>query len=252
MTTAVSFAMFGLLFAMPQYFQEVRGADALGSGLRLLPMVGGMLAGMISGARLSVPTQGPLRRVGTRARRCAHPHRPRLRDHGRGHGDGSVHQGSHLTGYGAAWIAIAGLGLGLAMPPAMNVALSQLSAERSGSGSAVISALRQVGATIGVAILGTLISNAYTAGCRRTDCRPRWRRSREARSRVVSRPPGCSSRRAAGEVRTAFVHGMDIMLWTCGGIALAAALLGVAFLPGGPRLASLLRRTRSLAAGTGM
>jgi hypothetical protein len=33
------------------------------------------------------------------------------------------------------------------------------------------------------------------------------------------------------DVRTAFVHGMDIMLWTCGGIALVAALLAVAFLP---------------------
>ena len=28
-------------------------------------------------------------------------------------------------------------------------------------------------------------------------------------------------------VRTAFVHGMDIMLWTCGGIAVACALLAV-------------------------
>jgi hypothetical protein len=32
-------------------------------------------------------------------------------------------------------------------------------------------------------------------------------------------------------VRTAFVHGMDIMLWACGGIALASALLALAFLP---------------------
>ena len=46
-------------------------------------------------------------------------------------------------------------------------------------------------------------------------------------------------------VRTAFVHGMDIMLWTCGGIAVGCALLAVIFLrapraaapqdaPGGP------------------
>jgi hypothetical protein len=33
------------------------------------------------------------------------------------------------------------------------------------------------------------------------------------------------------EVHDAFVHGMDIMLWACGGIALTAALLAVAFLP---------------------
>ncbi len=112
-----------------------------------------------------VTAQGPLGCDGTRARGRADPHRRRLRDHGRRHGAWEPSpQVASSTGYAAAWIAIAGLGLGLAMPPAMNVALSQLSAERSGSGSAVISALRQVGATIGVAILGTLISNAYTAG----------------------------------------------------------------------------------------
>jgi hypothetical protein len=33
------------------------------------------------------------------------------------------------------------------------------------------------------------------------------------------------------EVRSAFIHGMDIMLWTCGGIAVASALLALAFLP---------------------
>jgi hypothetical protein len=31
-------------------------------------------------------------------------------------------------------------------------------------------------------------------------------------------------------VRSSFVHGMDLMLWTCGGIAVGCALLAVAFL----------------------
>src|SRR6202035_665495 len=41
-----------------------------------------------------------------------------------------------------------------------------------------------------------------------------------------------------GSVRTAYVHGMDVMLWACGGIALTSALLALAFLP---RTASLGR-----------
>ena len=65
------------------------------------------------------------------------------------------------TGFAAAWFAVFGLGLGLAMPQAMNAALSALSAERSGSGSALISAMRQVGATIGVAVLGTVLDSVY-------------------------------------------------------------------------------------------
>jgi len=33
------------------------------------------------------------------------------------------------------------------------------------------------------------------------------------------------------DVRSAFVHGMDLMLWTCGGIAVACAVLALLFLP---------------------
>jgi hypothetical protein len=33
------------------------------------------------------------------------------------------------------------------------------------------------------------------------------------------------------DVRSAFVHGMDLMLWTCGGIAVVCAVLALLFLP---------------------
>jgi len=36
------------------------------------------------------------------------------------------------------------------------------------------------------------------------------------------------------EVQTAFVHGMDTMLWVCGGITLASAILAFVFLPRRP------------------
>ena len=47
--------MFGIFFAMPQYFQEVQGANAMGSGLRLLPLIGGLVVGMIDSTRLATP-----------------------------------------------------------------------------------------------------------------------------------------------------------------------------------------------------
>jgi hypothetical protein len=40
-----------------------------------------------------------------------------------------------------------------------------------------------------------------------------------------------TARRARCCWRTAFVRAMDVMLWVCGGIALAAAVLALAFLP---------------------
>src|SRR5690348_9043137 len=82
LSTLISFAMFGIFFAMPQYFQEVRGADAMGSGLRLLPMIGGMVIGMIGSTRLASPRQaadgtpGPRRASGKGRARVGSPSMP--------------------------------------------------------------------------------------------------------------------------------------------------------------------------------
>jgi MFS transporter, DHA2 family, multidrug resistance protein len=231
LATLVSFAMFGIFFAMPQYFQEVQGANAMGSGLRLLPMIGGLVVGMIGGTRLASPRSGTgvplagakgLVTVGFTIMAVA-----------LAFGAGT-HVGSG-TGFAAAWLAAFGLGLGLAMPQAMNAALSALSAERSGSGSALISAMRQVGATIGVAVLGTVLGSVYRAHLS-LDGLPAAAAA-TAKSSVVA---GVGVAHALGsaslleEVQTAFVHGMDAMLWVCGGIALASAILALIFLPRRP------------------
>src|SRR5215469_12713181 len=42
-TVAVSVALFGLMFVIPQYLQSVAGNDPISAGLRLLPMMGGLL-----------------------------------------------------------------------------------------------------------------------------------------------------------------------------------------------------------------
>jgi hypothetical protein len=73
---------------------------------------------------------------------------------------GAVTKVNSGTGFAAPWFTAVGLGLGLAMPAAMSAAIGAISAERSGSGSALISAMRQVGATIGVAVLGTVLSKS--------------------------------------------------------------------------------------------
>src|SRR3984885_13548598 len=57
LSTLVSFALFGILFAMPLYFRDVRGLDSLGAGVWLLPRIGGMVVGMIAGTRLQTPAK---------------------------------------------------------------------------------------------------------------------------------------------------------------------------------------------------
>jgi EmrB/QacA subfamily drug resistance transporter len=234
LATLMSFAMFGLMFALPQYFQDVRGANALGSGIRLLPMVGGMLVGMLGGTRLMSPR--PAAGDGAARPPAAGPRGVLTSGYllmAVAMGLGAFTSLGSSTGYTLAWVALAGLGVGLVLPASMGVALGALSAERSGAGSALLTAMRQVGSTIGVAILGTVISNSYASGVADTAARLPAQAAAAVRSSVgggaeVAGKLGSSS--LLDTVRTAFVHGMDQMLWTCGGIAVACALLAVVVL----------------------
>ena len=203
----------------------------MGSGLRLLPMIGGMVIGMIGGTRLASPRQAAdgtasaplasakgLVTVGFAVMAVAL-------------GFGATTRVSSGTGFAAAWFAVFGLGLGLAMPQTMNAALCALSAERSGAGSALISAMRQVGATIGVAVLGTVLGSVYRSHLVVTGLPDRPRRPPRAAWWRASRSRTSGSASLLDSVRHAFVAGMDTMLWVCAGIALVSAILAVIFLP---------------------
>jgi len=227
LSTLVSFALFGILFAMPLYFRDVRALDSLGAGLRLLPMIGGMIVGMLGGTRLQKPDSTGAPRVGAKAMVTAG-----FAVMAAALVAGAFTSTSSGTGYGAAWFAVAGVGLGLAMPSALNAALGALSAERSGAGSALLTAFRQVGATLGAAILGTVLNSAYQSRLDLTGlpaATASLARSGVSQGAEVARRLGSAS--LLSSVDTAFVHALDVMLWCCAGIALAAGLLGLAFLP---------------------
>ncbi len=231
LATLVSFAMFGIFFAMPQYFQEVQGANAMGSGLRLLPMIAGLVVGMIGSTRLASPrhaggqVRAPLASVkglvtvGFAVMAAALA-------------IGTTTRIASGAGFSGAWLSVFGLGLGLAMPQTMNAAIGALSAERSGSGSALISAMRQVGATIGVAVLGTVLGSIYRGHLGVTGLPAAA--AAAARGSVVA---GVRVARELGSAtllssaRSAFVQGVDTMLWVCAGIAIACAVLALIFLP---------------------
>ena len=147
----LSFVLFGMLFAVPQYTQIVLGADAQGSGVRLLAVMAGMLVVTPIGPRLTG-------RLGHRAvtatgfavlavalwvasRTTITSGDPRL----------------------IAWMVLAGLGLGLALPAALDAALADLDRDASGTGSAVLQSLRQVAGTFGAAVLGSVLNARYRA-----------------------------------------------------------------------------------------
>ncbi len=233
LTTFVSFAMFGILFAMPQYFQGVRGLDSFATGLRMLPMIGGMVIGMIGGTRLQTPPRGPDGSpagdppVGPRALVTAG-----FVVMAAGLAVGATTSAASGSAFTAAWYAVAGLGLGLAMPAAMNAALGALTAERSGSGSALITAMRQVGATIGVAVLGTILLSAYRS---QLDLGGLPATAASAVRTGIAAGVGVAAKLHSAallvSVRDAFAHGLDVMLAVCAGIAGLSALLALVFLP---------------------
>ena len=57
--------------------------------------------------------------------------------------------------------AVAGLGLGLVLPQATNGILASVPRERSGLGSAVNDGMSELGGSLGVAILGSLLALGY-------------------------------------------------------------------------------------------
>jgi Na+/melibiose symporter-like transporter len=220
LATMVTFAMFGLLFAVPQYFQAVRGTDALGAGLRLLPLIGGLLVGAQTADRLA-PRIGAKVTVALGFALLA-----------AGLGAGATTSLHTSDAFTLTWIAVLGAGLGFALPTAMDAALSALSKERSGAGSALILAVRQVGATIGVAVLGSVLNAGYHARLDLTGLPPQLAEVvSDSAAAGVAVAHQLGSAALLTSVRAAFLHGMDLLLLTCAGLAVVGVVLALGFLP---------------------
>ncbi|KUO11861.1 DHA2 family efflux MFS transporter permease subunit [Streptomyces sp. DSM 15324] len=219
--TVVMFVLSGLMFVLPPYLQAVLGNDALGTGVRLLPLMGGLLVASRA-AQPVVARFGPRAVVSTGLMVLAF----------------AALLGTRTTvdsGYGftALWLSITGFGFGFAVVPAMDGALGALPADRAGSGSGLLMTLRQVGAAIGIALLGSLLSAAFRdrldvtglpAGAAGTA------RDSVVAAHLVAEKAG--SAHLAASANDAYVHGMTLALLVCGIAALVSALLAAAFLPG--------------------
>jgi MFS transporter, DHA2 family, multidrug resistance protein len=213
-------AMIGVLFTMPQYFQGVVGTDAMGSGLRLLPLIAGLVVG-------AVPADRVVRLVGAKATAAV----------------GFVilavglllgARTSAAAGgvFVASWMAVVGVGMGLALATASSAALAELSEERSGVGSAVLQAVNKVGGPFGTAILGSVLSSGYLAHVDVSGLPAATATTvRQSIFGGVAIAHQIGSASLLESVRTAFVHGMDAALLVSAGIALAGGVLTWLFLP---------------------
>jgi EmrB/QacA subfamily drug resistance transporter len=142
----------GFLFVITLYLQQVRGDSPLRAGLSLLPAmlvtaVAAPVAGQISGhrgPRIPLVASGLLIAAGMAL----------LLDLGPG------------TSFARIVIALAviGAGLGLVNPPITNIGVSGMPPAQAGVASAVISATRQFGSVLGVAVMGDLVTTGVSSG----------------------------------------------------------------------------------------
>jgi EmrB/QacA subfamily drug resistance transporter len=150
--TITFFALFGFIFLVTQYFQLVRGYGSLSTGARILPVALSIAVASVVGAALAP-------RIGTKV---------------------VVTTGMLLFGAAVLWISTAsvttsyarevvpqmvlmGLGMGLISTPATESILLVLPPARAGVGSAVNDATRELGGTLGVAVVGSIFSSVFGA-----------------------------------------------------------------------------------------
>jgi MFS transporter, DHA2 family, multidrug resistance protein len=215
------FGLFGVLFALPQYFQAIAGLDPQGSGLRLLPVVVGLVAGALPadrvaariGAKLTVAAGACVVVAGTLI--------------------GSTLGTSSGDPFIAAWTFVVGAGGGLAFATAASAALVELDAERAGIGSALLQAVVKLGPAFGASVLGSVLNGTYQAQVNVAGLPGAAADAVRASvfgGLAVAQQLGSSE--LADSVRQAFVAGIDDAARVTAVITTASIALALLFLPG--------------------
>jgi Na+/melibiose symporter-like transporter len=219
--TLVSFALFGLLFVVPLYLQFVLGHDALETGIRLLPLIGGFIVGVGAGTRIAG-------RIGHKI-----PIAVGLALTGIGMIIGTQTDRASDFAFASLWYAITGLGIGAALTPSMDAVMAVLPPERSGSGIAITMTLRQAGGALGVALLGSLLSQVYTNNVDVSALPPpAAETAHDSIAGALAVAARLGQPALAESARLAYIDGMNTVLIACAIITLLGSVLTLIFMPG--------------------
>jgi DHA2 family methylenomycin A resistance protein-like MFS transporter len=147
-------AVYGLIFVLSLYFQQVNGLSPLATGLAFVPMFGAVLpinliaprAAERFGARPVIAAGAAIAAAGCGALMLIGPDTP-------------------YWAIGPQLLAIGG-GLGLLVPPLTSTLLSSVAKSRAGIAAGVLNATRQTGSVLGVALFGSLLGGAFIVGAR--------------------------------------------------------------------------------------
>jgi EmrB/QacA subfamily drug resistance transporter len=219
-STLGMFVFTGLMFVLPQYLQAVQGHDAFGTGLRLMPL----MAGLIVVARAVPPLTA---RFGTKPLVVAG-----LLVMGGSMLLGTLTEASTGYGFTALWMTFTGLGAGFVMVPALDAALGALPKGKEGTGSGLMTTLRQVGGAVGIAVLGSVLNSVFTDRLD-TDGVPAAAAGAAEESVVAAQTVAAQLDlpQLAQSAESAFVSGMGMVLLICGIAGIITALLSAVKLP---------------------
>ncbi|MFH9246923.1 MFS transporter [Streptomyces lydicus] len=224
----VFFSLMGVTFFIVFYVQSVRGYSPLQAGLLILPLAAAQLI-FAPRARLAVDRFGA-RAVCTFSMFVV--------------ADTMV--GLLLLDTDTPlWVMEAlfflqGAAMAHIMPPVTVAIMQSLPREKAGSGSALNNVFRQVGGTLGVAVLGSLLSTTYRDRIQgRLDALPGLpAAARHAAGESIEATLGLAAgmgpagRPLAAAADRAFLHAMHVTALCSAAVSIVGALVVLAFLPG--------------------
>jgi EmrB/QacA subfamily drug resistance transporter len=222
----VFFALMGVVYFLTTYLQSVMGYTAFEAGIRMLPVA----IGMVSATKVSVVLA---ERLGTKIAVAL--------------GMSTVAGALYListcgvdTGYGRVALALGvlGTGMSLAMSPATESIMGSLPKAKAGIGSAMNDVVREVGGTLGVAVLGSVLASGYGGSMDGEAVAGLPADAAEAASdsvggahEVAAQMGGEAAGRLIHLADQAFVDAMTTTALLASAVALVGALIAAAFLP---------------------
>lgn len=146
----LNLGLFGGMYMLSLYLQRGRGVDAWTAGLQLLPMMIVFVVGNLIFARI-VKKFGAYRPLAASLTAAAS-------------GAAFLISTTDATPYWilGAVMAVVNLAIGITVPAMTSVLLAAAGPTQAGMGGATLNANRQIGALVGVALMGSLVSRAST------------------------------------------------------------------------------------------